>query len=385
MQAENLPFADGEFDLASGDRGARARPRPRAHARRDGPLRGAPPARVGPPRAALAGCSTWRAAPTGATSATRRATSTTGRGARSSALLARHGEVAGDRARRSPGRCCLSASKATAAAGARASYGSGARILSIGIASTGRPDVRLLLDRQPRARRRQPAQAHLDVLWSVMFVIISVIYRPIEQLLSRTIADRRARGHARPPAARPDDDPGRLRAASSWRSRCACTTSSSTTCSTARQRAVLGARRRDARLRRQLFRPRLAGRAQVLRAVRRPRADGVDLADLLRDRGGRRAHQRPDGGRARDRRRAVRLAGRRAARRSRAAPRAGVAGATARGRRRAPSPRRGRCGARRARRPRASRRQPPTTTSRCAAAAASRSRCRGSCSPSRRC
>ncbi len=36
----------------------------------------------------------------------------------------------------------------------------------------------------------------LDVLWSVMFVIISVIYRPIEQLLSRTIAERRARGHA---------------------------------------------------------------------------------------------------------------------------------------------------------------------------------------------
>jgi O-antigen/teichoic acid export membrane protein len=35
----------------------------------------------------------------------------------------------------------------------------------------------------------------LDLLWSIMFVIISVIYRPIEQLLSRTIADRRARGH----------------------------------------------------------------------------------------------------------------------------------------------------------------------------------------------
>jgi len=30
-----------------------------------------------------------------------------------------------------------------------------------------------------------------------MFVIISVIYRPVEQLLSRTIADRRARGHTR--------------------------------------------------------------------------------------------------------------------------------------------------------------------------------------------
>ncbi len=36
----------------------------------------------------------------------------------------------------------------------------------------------------------------IDLLWSVMFVIISVIYRPIEQLLSRTIAERRARGQA---------------------------------------------------------------------------------------------------------------------------------------------------------------------------------------------
>jgi O-antigen/teichoic acid export membrane protein len=36
----------------------------------------------------------------------------------------------------------------------------------------------------------------IDLLWSVMFVIISVIYRPIEQLLSRTIAQRRAHGHA---------------------------------------------------------------------------------------------------------------------------------------------------------------------------------------------
>ena len=33
-------------------------------------------------------------------------------------------------------------------------------------------------------------------MWSVMFVILSVIYRPIEQLLSRTIAERRARGLA---------------------------------------------------------------------------------------------------------------------------------------------------------------------------------------------
>jgi O-antigen/teichoic acid export membrane protein len=39
------------------------------------------------------------------------------------------------------------------------------------------------------------AAERVDVLWSVMFVVISVIYRPVEQLLSRTIAERRARGH----------------------------------------------------------------------------------------------------------------------------------------------------------------------------------------------
>src|SRR4029079_12399403 len=34
----------------------------------------------------------------------------------------------------------------------------------------------------------------ISLLWSVLFVVISIIYRPVEQLLSRTIADRRARG-----------------------------------------------------------------------------------------------------------------------------------------------------------------------------------------------
>jgi O-antigen/teichoic acid export membrane protein len=72
------------------------------------------------------------------------------------------------------------------------SYGSGARILSIGIASTGLLTFAYfsiashVLDAQSAKR--------IDLLWSVMFVIISVIYRPIEQLLSRTIAERRARG-----------------------------------------------------------------------------------------------------------------------------------------------------------------------------------------------
>jgi O-antigen/teichoic acid export membrane protein len=82
--------------------------------------------------------------------------------------------------------------------GAR-SYASGARMLSIGIASTGVLTLAYfaiaghLLDRGDHV---SPQYSHLDVLWSVMFVIISVIYRPIEQLLSRTIADHQARGIA---------------------------------------------------------------------------------------------------------------------------------------------------------------------------------------------
>ncbi len=38
------------------------------------------------------------------------------------------------------------------------------------------------------------AYKEISLLWSVLFITVSVIYRPIELLLSRTIADRRARG-----------------------------------------------------------------------------------------------------------------------------------------------------------------------------------------------
>jgi O-antigen/teichoic acid export membrane protein len=77
------------------------------------------------------------------------------------------------------------------------SYGSGARILSIGIAATG-----LLTFAYFSISSHvlgTAAAEQVDVLWSVMFVVISVIYRPIEQLLSRTIAERRAHGHVEHP------------------------------------------------------------------------------------------------------------------------------------------------------------------------------------------
>ncbi len=73
------------------------------------------------------------------------------------------------------------------------SYASGARILAIGIASTGLLTFAYF---SVASHVLDSSQAkRIDVLWSVMFVIISVIYRPVEQLLSRSIAGRRARGH----------------------------------------------------------------------------------------------------------------------------------------------------------------------------------------------
>src|SRR5271154_960793 len=101
--------------------------------------------------------------------------------------------------RRSPGRCCLSTSKVTGverpASPARPArnYGSGARILSIGIAATGLLTFAYFSISSHVLNAFQAKR--IDLLWTVMFVTISVIYRPIEQLLSRTIAERRARGH----------------------------------------------------------------------------------------------------------------------------------------------------------------------------------------------
>ena len=72
------------------------------------------------------------------------------------------------------------------------SFASGARILSIGIASTG---IFTFLYLATASHVLTPASySRISLCWAIMFVILSVIYRPIEQLLSRTIADRRARG-----------------------------------------------------------------------------------------------------------------------------------------------------------------------------------------------
>ena len=74
----------------------------------------------------------------------------------------------------------------------RSGYGRGARILSIGIATTG--VVTFAYFSVASYVLDDAAYTQISLLWALLFVIVSVIYRPIEQLLSRTIADRRARG-----------------------------------------------------------------------------------------------------------------------------------------------------------------------------------------------
>ena len=71
-------------------------------------------------------------------------------------------------------------------------YGRGARILSVGLATTGL--VTFAYFSVASHVLGDVAYKQITLLWSVMFVVISILYKPIEQLLSRTIADRRARG-----------------------------------------------------------------------------------------------------------------------------------------------------------------------------------------------
>ena len=156
----------------------------------------------------------------------------------------------------------------------------------------------------------RPSAKRIDLLWSVMFVIISVIYRPIEQLLSRTIADRRARGLTASSLRVPMLDPGgfaliflgvgaRLsRRAGQRRLR-------------RPQRALLGPGGGHAGLRGELLRSRLAGRPPVLRASTAALVLMEAISRIaVRARRGHRSRRRAVGGGARHRGGAVRLAGR---------------------------------------------------------------------------
>lgn len=79
-------------------------------------------------------------------------------------------------------------------AGPEKGFASGARILSIGIASTGLFSFAYFALASNVLKDDPDAYGAISTLWAILFVVICVIYRPVEQLLSRTIAHRRARG-----------------------------------------------------------------------------------------------------------------------------------------------------------------------------------------------
>lgn len=87
------------------------------------------------------------------------------------------------------------------ASDARRGYGAGARILSVGIALTG--VVTFAYFSLASHGLSEDEYSRISLLWSVLFVVVTVLYRPIEQLLSRTIAERRALGHGSHPLREP--------------------------------------------------------------------------------------------------------------------------------------------------------------------------------------
>lgn len=72
------------------------------------------------------------------------------------------------------------------------SYGRGASILGVGIGVTGL--VTYTYFALASHTLSKDDYGGIALLWSAVFIVVSVLYRPVEQLLSRTIADRDARG-----------------------------------------------------------------------------------------------------------------------------------------------------------------------------------------------
>ena len=73
-----------------------------------------------------------------------------------------------------------------------ASLGRGTAVLSVGIATTGL--VTYTYFSLASHNLSEADYGGITLLWSAVFITVSVLYRPVEQLLSRTIADREARG-----------------------------------------------------------------------------------------------------------------------------------------------------------------------------------------------
>ena len=90
---------------------------------------------------------------------------------------------------------CASIKDAPADADERVrSYGRGAAILSVGIGITGLVTYAYFALASHKLSNHDYGQ--ITLLWSAIFIVVSVLYRPVEQMLSRTISDRDVRGQS---------------------------------------------------------------------------------------------------------------------------------------------------------------------------------------------
>src|SRR5436190_11608057 len=81
------------------------------------------------------------------------------------------------------------AERGDAGAGA---YGRSAAVVSVGFGATGLVTFAYFA---LASHALSPSKyGGISLLWSAVFAVTSVLYRPVEQMLSRTIADRDARG-----------------------------------------------------------------------------------------------------------------------------------------------------------------------------------------------
>jgi O-antigen/teichoic acid export membrane protein len=72
------------------------------------------------------------------------------------------------------------------------SYARGARVAGVGIAATALVTQAYFSLASHELTSRE--YGGISLLWTAIFLVCSILYRPVEQLLSRTIADRDARG-----------------------------------------------------------------------------------------------------------------------------------------------------------------------------------------------
>ena len=74
----------------------------------------------------------------------------------------------------------------------RSSYARGARVAGVGIVATALVTQAYFSLASHQLSRHD--YGGISLLWSAIFLVCSILYRPVEQMLSRSIADRDARG-----------------------------------------------------------------------------------------------------------------------------------------------------------------------------------------------